>query len=449
MLVHTASHCSDSITTLQDSAQRQIRPPPNSKPATRRQNRPLPPFRYWPLMPSRLGIYPKRGHSSRQKGPLSDDLVFPSREDYNRDLLLPSKTWQARMAPIISLFNHKGGVSKTTTAFNLGWAMAERGKKVLIVDGDPQCNLTGTVLGFDGISDFSAFYKKWPEANISACLEPIFKATGSPLKPAMITKTSHDNLKLLAGNIDLAENETQISVALSTSAAIPALQNIPGSVCALLRMTAEKYELDAVIVDMSPSVGALNQCLLMGSDYFIVPTSPDYYCNQAISSLSRVLPRWHGAVQHFRNQNLLYPFPSAPPKFCGIISQRYRPRLGSPAQSFQTWINTIKQSVLQEFVPALTTIGMTISVAEFNAATPGDTPYNLINIADFNSLIAQSQKHNKPVFALTDAQIEQVGVILKTMKESRDSFKSSFDALANTIEIITGLTQPKAEKKTA
>jgi chromosome partitioning protein len=62
------------------------------------------------------------------------------------------------MSPIISLFNHKGGVSKTTTAFNLGWALAGRGKQVLIVDADPQCNLTGTVLGFDGISDFADFY---------------------------------------------------------------------------------------------------------------------------------------------------------------------------------------------------------------------------------------------------------------------------------------------------
>jgi chromosome partitioning protein len=52
------------------------------------------------------------------------------------------------VVPLISLFNHKGGVSKTTTAFNLGWAMADRGKRVLIVDADPQCNLTGTVLGF-------------------------------------------------------------------------------------------------------------------------------------------------------------------------------------------------------------------------------------------------------------------------------------------------------------
>jgi len=371
---------------------------------------------------------------------IADDLVFPSPEDYRSGLVCINHNWRAYMAPIISLFNHKGGVSKTTTAFNLGWAMAERGKKVLIVDGDPQCNLTGTVLGFDGVSDFAAFYKKYPEANISSCLEPIFKATGTPLQPAMITKTSHPNLFLLVGNIDLAENETQISVALSTSAAIPALQNIPGSVCALLRMTAQKYNIDAVIVDMSPSVGALNQCLLMGSDFFIVPTSPDYYCNQAVSSLSRVLPRWHGAVQHFRQTCLLYPFPAAPPRFCGIISQRYRPRSGSPAQSFQQWIDILKQTVLKEFVPALTTNGMAISVAEFNSAAPSDTPFNLINIADFNSLIAQSQKYNTPVFALSDKQIEQSGVILQTMKESRDSFRKSFNALANTVEIITGLT---------
>jgi chromosome partitioning protein len=219
------------------------------------------------------------------------------------------------MPSIMSLFNHKGGVSKTTTTFNLGWAMADRGRRVLVVDGDPQCNLTGTVLGFDGITDFTEFYKKNPGANISDGLKPVFSGGVTGLKPAVITKTPHKNLFLLAGNIDLAENETQISVALSTSAAIPALQNIPGSVTALLRLTAQANEIDAVIVDMSPSVGALNQCFLMGSDYFVVPTSPDYYCNQAMSSLSRVLPRWNTAVSHFRNPSLAYPFPAQPPKF--------------------------------------------------------------------------------------------------------------------------------------
>jgi len=354
-------------------------------------------------------------------------------------LRLNNEKREARMAPIISLFNHKGGVSKTTTAFNLGWAMADRGHRVLIVDGDPQCNLTGTVLGFDGIDDFARFYKDNPNSNISACLTPVFQGTGVPLMAAGVCKTPNPKLFLLAGNIELSENETQVAVALSTSAAIPALQNIPGSLCALLRMTARENNIDAVIVDMSPSVGAINQCFLMGSDYFIIPTSPDYYCNQAVSSLSRVLPRWNAGVAQFRAEALLYPFPATPPRFCGIISQRYRPHMGNPASSFQQWIDHIKSTVNTELVPSLRRIGMIVTEAAFRAAEPGDAPYNLINIADFNSLIAQSQKYSTPVFALSDAQIEQSGYVLQTMKDSRDAFAISFDALAYSMGLISGI----------
>jgi chromosome partitioning protein len=84
-------------------------------------------------------------------------------------------------------------------------------------------------------------------------------------------------------------------------------------------------------------------------------------------------------------------------------------------------------------------VGMTISAQEFMAAKPLDTPFNLINIADFNSLIAQSQKYNVPMFSLTDKQIEQAGEILKNMKLSRDKFKKSFATLAKCVESITGI----------
>jgi len=58
------------------------------------------------------------------------------------------QTWEVVMAKKIALFNHKGGVSKTTTAFNLGWALAANGRRVVLVDADPQCNLTGLILGY-------------------------------------------------------------------------------------------------------------------------------------------------------------------------------------------------------------------------------------------------------------------------------------------------------------
>ena len=47
---------------------------------------------------------------------------------------------------IITLFNNKGGVSKTTTTFNIAWKLAQTGKRILMVDADPQCNLTELVM---------------------------------------------------------------------------------------------------------------------------------------------------------------------------------------------------------------------------------------------------------------------------------------------------------------
>ena len=56
----------------------------------------------------------------------------------------------------IVLFNHKGGVSKTTSTFHIGWMIAEMGHKVLLVDADPQCNLTALILG----DRFDSYYEE-------------------------------------------------------------------------------------------------------------------------------------------------------------------------------------------------------------------------------------------------------------------------------------------------
>jgi hypothetical protein len=176
----------------------------------------------------------------------------------------------------------------------------------------------------------------------------------------------------------------------------------------------------------------------MGSDYFIVPTSPDYYCDQAIRSLARVIPKWNTMIASFRNSQLTYPFEETPPRFLGTISQRYRPHSGNPAASFQRWIDQIKKTSNTELVPALSKINMVISEEKFKAANADDTPYNLANISDFNSLIAQSQKHHIPVFALSDSQIEQSGAVLETMKQNRELFLKNFRQLANVVlKLIT------------
>src|ERR1700722_13180226 len=80
------------------------------------------------------------------------------------------------MVKIINLFNHKGGVSKTTTVFNLAWMLGTMGKRVIVADFDPQCNLTGMVLGYKGVEDLEGTYTESPPNNIKDALSPAFES---------------------------------------------------------------------------------------------------------------------------------------------------------------------------------------------------------------------------------------------------------------------------------
>ena len=344
---------------------------------------------------------------------------------------------QGKELKIVSFFNHKGGVSKTTSTFHLGWKLAELGYRVLLVDADPQCNLTALALGYTDDADIENHYVNYPNSDIYSGLKPVIDGDLRRLEPADPAPTTHENLFILCGNIALSEAETQMSVALTTRNSIPAIRNLPGSVGALIRLTGEEIEADYVLVDMSPSVGALNQCILMASDHFIVPTAPDFFCVQAIRSLAKTIPRWSDEIDFFRAKELIYPIPDTPPSMLGFLSQKYRPRNGGPAKSFQQWIDRIDDSVNEELAPALSAKKMIVTRKRFQAAVTSTEPYNLANISDFNSLVAQSQKYSVPVFGLTDSQIEQTGKILRNMRKSRTDFGLAFDALANSIVDLT------------
>ncbi len=333
---------------------------------------------------------------------------------------------------IISLFNHKGGVSKTTTAFNLGWMLARKGKRVLLVDGDPQCNLTGMVLGLENLETSESIQgtKNGRPLNIREGLAPAFESRPTPIVPVQCVQIPrNENLLILPGHIGLAEYEVTLGIAQELSGSVVTLRNLPGSIRYLIDVTAGENKIDIVVVDMSPSLGAVNQNLLSISDYFIVPMHPDYFSNMAISSLASVIPKWRAWARAAEQTTVLkeaeYPFPATHPKFLGYIVQKYRPRGGAPSRAFQTWIDQLETNVRDILIPTFNKADLMLK-DEVYAKARIDPRVPLMQMPDFNSLIARSQEHQVPIYELTPDQLQQVGKVLDTTQGSQEDFRKLF-----------------------
>ena len=154
----------------------------------------------------------------------------------------------------------------------------------------------------------------------------------------------------------------------------------------------------------------------------------------ATDSLASVLPRWKDWLTKALSNSVLkaatYPLPNTSPKFLGTIIQKYRPRnAGAPSKAFQKWIDEIQAKVNSTLIPALSSRDMLLPEAAYKSVglKPGEP---LLQMSDFNALIAQSQKYSAPVFELTDVQLEQTGVVLNRTKASMAEFKKLFSSAA-------------------
>lgn len=104
------------------------------------------------------------------------------------------------MTKTIAVFNHKGGVSKTTTSFHLGWAIAKAGKRVILVDSDSQCNLT---LFAVGPQKYDEFYESSNPNNINTALRPAYRSEPRLIQAVeCITVPRNQNLLILPGHLD-------------------------------------------------------------------------------------------------------------------------------------------------------------------------------------------------------------------------------------------------------
>jgi cellulose biosynthesis protein BcsQ len=349
------------------------------------------------------------------------------------------------MAQKIALFNHKGGVSKTTTTFNLGWMLASKGKKVIIVDADPQCNLTGMALGEETEDDearIAAIYDT--HSNIKTGLAPAFESQPRAIEAVdCVPLEGQEGLFLLPGHVGFAEYEVTLGIAQELSGSIQALKNLPGSIADLLNKTAKKLEADYILIDMSPSLGSINQNLLMTSDFFIIPTTADFFSVMAIDSLAKVLPKWSKWARTASSMQVLknatYPFPDITLRFLGTIVQNFRIINGRETAAFQKWIQKIEKDVSSKLVPVLKRNNLILPEKNYRNQNI-DKTFCLTKISNFNSLIALSQEYRTPIYDLTPEQLRQTGKVLKNNQAKQEEFRKTFSDLANKIIGLTSAT---------
>lgn len=316
---------------------------------------------------------------------------------------------------IITFFNSKGGVGKTTTLYHIAWMLSELGIKTIAVDLDPQSNLTSMCLADEKLE---SIYEGNKPVTILDALTPI--VNGDPAPPVHI-EPINDYLGLILGNPALSTFEDTLSNAwlkcLNRDAYAFKITSIFSTI---IHQAAQRSNAEVVLVDVGPNLGAINRAVTISSDYLITPVTSDVFSLLEIKSVGHTLRLWKEQWQQrkaLKPENLTIDIPEHTVTPAGYVIMQYSAKEGQPTQSYLKWANRIP-NVYNEFV---------LGNANSHVSVNNDT-HCIGLLKHFRSLAPMSMEVHKPIFLLKPAD-GAIGAHLYAVQKAYDEFKALTESI--------------------
>ncbi len=295
----------------------------------------------------------------------------------------------------LTLFNNKGGVGKTTLTFHLAHMCARLGQRVVVLDYDPQCNLSSLLLGDDEL--FDLWVTQGPESSetVASCIEPVRRGKGGVREPRL--RKAADLLWVLPGHLDLSRFEQTLAEEWpkTMSSANERALDVTTALDVLSNRAAEVARADLVFIDVGPSLGALNRAALLACDAIVLPLAPDLFSLQGMRNVGPTLREWRDDWKTVRDRHMvgreqlvLPPHDFQP---IGYVVQQHLARRDQAVKGYARWAEAIP-STFHEEVLGERQVATTSSVDE--------DPFCLALIRHYASLVPIAQQARKPMFDL-------------------------------------------------
>lgn len=302
------------------------------------------------------------------------------------------------------LFNNKGGVGKTTLTFNIAHMLARKGYRTVALDYDPQCNLSAIFLSQDALAELwvpdetNALQNAEPARTVADCIDLVRKGEGGVREPKL--HEVDENLWLLPGHLDLSRFEQPLAEEFGKILGRDNERafNVTTALDVLSNKAAAQVNADIVIIDVSPSLGALNRAALLACDAVVVPLAPDLFSLQGLANVGPTLRDWREDWDVVAKKRLSSKKPDSPPihQFLpiGYIVQQHLARVDRIHAGYQRWASRIP-SYFHEHVLGEQNYANNLQIEADDQC--------LALIKHFATLVPLAQEARKPIFDLKSA----------------------------------------------